>query len=112
MIFTFSNLRQKYQFRKKFCKHCLYKIRFGTSGNSNMQISMMALTKEKPFLSKFSPKNQIALFKMKFGTQANWDMLNLMVMFISSALDWTRMNFLLATRYLLLFTRYSLLVTF
>ena len=40
------------------------------------------------FLGKFGPKNQKCLFKMKFGVQTNSNMMNLMVMFNFSLLDW------------------------
>ena len=40
-----------------------------------------------PFLGKFGPKNQNCQFKLKFGTQANPNMQNKMVVFIFAVLD-------------------------
>ena len=41
-----------------------------------------------PFLDKFASKIQICQFKLKFGTKANSNMQNLMVVFSFSILDW------------------------
>ena len=40
------------------------------------------------FSSKFSPKNPKCLFRMKHGISANSNMLNSMVVFTFSVLDW------------------------
>ena len=42
---------------------------------------------ESPFSGKLSPKNLNCYFKLKFRTQTNWNMQNLMVMLIFSVLD-------------------------
>ena len=47
-----------------------------------------ALKEKYTFLSKFSPKYQKCLFKIKFSTKTNLNMLNLRVMLRFSVFDW------------------------
>ena len=89
--------------------NCQFKLRFGTQINSDMQNSVVVFTfyldwscpsklkfiiynlgfsPEIPFLSKFGPKSQNCLFKVKFGTQTSQNMQNSMMLLTFSGLTW------------------------
>ena len=70
----------------------LFKLKFATYTNSNMQIWMMLFTffvfKWKyPFWAIFGPKNQNDRFKLKFGTYTNSNMQSSIAMFTFLVFD-------------------------
>ena len=73
-------------------RNCQFKLKFGTSTNSNMQNSVVEFTlyflSEIPFLGKFGQKFQNCQFKLKFGTSTDSNMQNSVVLFIFSVFDW------------------------
>ena len=54
----------------------------------NGGIPFFCFKQEIPVLRKFDPKNQNCPYKLKFGTESNSNMWNLMVMLSFSVLDW------------------------
>ena len=73
MMFTFSVFDHKYISWANLVQK-LFKLKFDTKVNSNMQNSMMVSIlstlewKQLPFLDKFGPKNRSCQFKLKIGT--------------------------------------------
>ena len=53
----------------------------------NDGVQFFCFSSEIPFLDKFGPKNHSCQFKLKFGTDANLNMENSMVMFTLSVFD-------------------------
>ena len=70
----FSVLDWKYPFLGKFgpkIQNCLFKVKYGTLTNSNMQNQMVIFTfffwPEISFMGKFGPKILNCQLKLKFG---------------------------------------------
>ena len=85
-MFVFSVLVAKTLFGQNWSKNksCLFKWRFGTKTNLNMQNSIVhffCFQPKTPFLGKFGPNNQSCQFRLKCGTRINSNMQNSMVMF-------------------------------
>ena len=83
-------------------KNCLFKLKFGTRTNSDMQNLLMMFTFQfmngNTFLGKFVEKKNHCQFKLKFGTQTNLNLCNSVVVFTFSVFDWKytlRANFIL-----------------
>ena len=76
VMFTFFNFRLVVPFLAILCPkngNCLFRLKFGTYSNSNMQnlmtvIIFSGLDWKHPILGTFGSTNQNCLFKVKFGT--------------------------------------------
>ena len=72
-------------------KNCLFKLKFGTWTNSNMQNYLVMFTfpfsTGNNFFGKFGQKNENCPFDQKIGTKTNLNMQNSMVVYTFSVLN-------------------------
>ena len=103
--YIFCVLDCKYPFLGKFApksQNCLFKMKFGTRTNSDMQNSLVMFTFSvfdwKYFLGQICSKKLNCQFKLKFGTKTNLNMCNSVVLFTFSIFDW---KYLLGANFIL-----------